>query len=161
MKHLVAIFFGVGLTPLAPGTAASLVAIVIGLLAFEFAGIAALIALTVLTIILGFWATSSYSAPLQDAPEIVIDEVAGQLIAALPVPLYIYSFSGSFSPNWIWIAAFALFRLFDIWKPGIIGQIDSRSEVMERAIMLDDILAGIYAAIILLILWGSLRLLLN
>lgn len=161
MKHLVAIFFGVGLTPLVPGTVASLVAIVIGLLVFKFAGIMALIALTVLTTILGFWATSSDQAPLQDAPEIVVDEVTGQLIAALPVPLLIYSFPAAFSMSWIWIVAFALFRLFDIWKPGIIGQIDDRSAVNKTAIMLDDILAGIYAAIILLILGGSLRLFLN
>jgi phosphatidylglycerophosphatase A len=51
-----------------------------------------------------------------------------------------------------WIAAFALFRLFDIWKPWIIGWADRRGDAL--GVMLDDVIAGIFAAIGVVVLAG-------
>jgi phosphatidylglycerophosphatase A len=44
-----------------------------------------------------------------------------------------------------WIAAFVLFRLFDIWKPWLVGRADARGDAL--GVMLDDVIAGVFAAI--------------
>jgi phosphatidylglycerophosphatase A len=74
---------------------------------------------------------------------VVIDEVAGQMIAYIFVP--------AATSLWITIAGFILFRLFDIWKPYPIR----RMEALESGlgIMADDVLAGIYAALVLSLIW--------
>jgi len=51
-----------------------------------------------------------------------------------------------------WIAAFALFRLFDIWKPWIIGKADARGDAL--GVMLDDVIAGVFAALSVIVLAG-------
>jgi len=98
--------------------------------------------LTILLVTLvGIWAASRVERLLQikDPGKVVIDEVAGQMIALLSVP--------AFLPGW-WavISAFLLFRLFDIWKPYPIR----RFEALESGlgIMADDLVAGIYALIV-------------
>jgi len=94
----------------------------------------------------GIWAADRYGAVTQtsDASQVVIDEFAGQWIALLPVAF--------FMPNngFGWIAAFALFRLFDILKPGPIGILDKRLKG-GLGVMADDILAGVFAAILMTI----------
>lgn len=149
MKQLVAVFFGVGLVPFAQGTFASAVTILLAIAAFKVGGGFAISLAALAAIILGFWAT--YFSR-DDAPQIVIDEVAGQLVAVLPVPLFIASKN---LPNslgtWTWLAAFLLFRLFDVWKPGMIRRIDRSG--MPGSIMLDDLAAGITAAATLLVVW--------
>ena len=76
-----------------------------------------------------------------DAPTIVWDEVVGYLITMAFAP-----------PGWIWIAVgFALFRLFDIWKPYPIRRID-RTVPGGYGTMLDDALAGIYGSVVLQLL---------
>ena len=157
MKQLVATFFGTGLVPAAQGTAGSAAAVLFGIAVYELGGAAALSAAAALAAAAGFWSTAVAAQEL-DPPEIVIDEAAGQLLAALPVPLFLHSQllpgnSGIFA----WLAAFALFRLFDIWKPGLIGRIDRAHG--PGSIMLDDLCAGAAAAFILLAVWLALRLL--
>ena len=71
----------------------------------------------------------------RDRGEIVVDEVAGQLVALIPAML---------SPA-LWVAAFALFRLFDIWKPWPVRLLD-RKATGALGIMLDDVAAGLMAA---------------
>jgi len=101
---------------------------------------------TLLVCILGTRAASVYEAATgrKDAKEIVIDEVAGQWIALLVVPL-----------DWRWwLAAFCLFRLFDIFKPGPV-------RMAERfpggaGVMADDIVAGTLAAVCLYLLQFAL-----
>ena len=51
-----------------------------------------------------------------------------------------------------WIAAFVLFRLFDIWKPSLVGWADRRDDAL--GVMLDDIIAGVFAAIVTIFLTG-------
>ena len=89
-----------------------------------------------------------------DPSEIVIDEVVGQWIALLPLSIASWRMGMDITVMWPgWIAAFALFRLFDIWKPWIIGFADRRGDAL--GVMLDDVFAGIFAAIGVLVLAGA------
>jgi phosphatidylglycerophosphatase A len=79
-----------------------------------------------------------------DPSEIVIDEVAGQWIALLPLSYAAWSMGLNILVMWPgWIAAFALFRLFDIWKPFLVGWADRRGDPL--GVMLDDVIAGVFA----------------
>jgi len=129
-----------GLSPKAPGTAGSLAAAVFGtgLLTLSPAVLApAALAAT----IAGFWAVPFVAEPGQDPGFVVIDEWAGQFLAMAALPHV--SFRGV-------IAAFALFRLFDITKPGPIGWADRQPGAF--GIMTDDIFAGAAAAVVILII---------
>ena len=143
MTRFVATLAYVGLAPFAPGTFGSAAALLLGVLIHAVAGVAVLcIAWGVLTL-MGWWATAAESARTgtHDAGEIVIDELSGQWIAMLPALLL--------APSALWplVAAFALFRAFDITKPGPIGTADRWHTPF--GVMLDDILAGIAAACVL------------
>uniref|UniRef100_UPI0025D95FA8 phosphatidylglycerophosphatase A family protein n=1 Tax=Roseobacter sp. TaxID=1907202 RepID=UPI0025D95FA8 len=83
----------------------------------------------------------------------VIDELVGQWIALLPLSYAAWSMGISMLVMWPgWIAAFALFRLFDIWKPGPVGWADRRGDAL--GVMLDDVIAGVFAALGVLALAG-------
>src|SRR2546428_8658170 len=94
-----------------------------------------------LVTIIGIWAASRAEKLLRkkDPSIVVIDEVAGQMIALLSGPLWLHTW-------WSVLSAFLLFRLFDIWKPYPIR----RLEALEAGlgIMADDIVAGAYALIV-------------
>jgi phosphatidylglycerophosphatase A len=140
--HLFALGFGSGLAPVAPGTFGSVVgvAFALALVPLGFT-IAALV--TCVVTAAGFWicGESAHRLGLHDHPAIVWDEIAGMMIAMLAAP-----------PDW-WgvLCAFALFRLFDIWKPWPIREVD-HGMPGGAGIMLDDVMAGIFAAIVLLLL---------
>jgi len=89
---------------------------------------------------LGIWAASRTERVMQkkDPSIVVIDEVAGQMIAFLSWPFLAHS-------GWTLISAFVLFRLFDIWKPYPIRRLEGLESGL--GIMADDVLAGIYALI--------------
>jgi gamma-glutamyltranspeptidase/glutathione hydrolase len=127
---------GCGFFPAAPGTAGSLIALAIGAGLFVMSPwVLALAALTVS--IGGVWAVRA-SEPKGDPGWIVIDEFAGQWIAMLGL--------GALTPFGL-LAAFALFRLFDIWKPGPVGWADRWHT--PAGVMADDVIAGAMAAGIL------------
>lgn len=90
--------------------------------------------------LLGIWAASRTERVLQkkDPSVVVIDEVAGQMIALLSWPFLAHS-------GWTIISAFLLFRLFDIWKPYPIRRLEALESGL--GIMADDVLAGVYALI--------------
>lgn len=118
----------------------------LGLAAPCHRGLPLLIAGIVLTFAAGWWATARMTAGSadHDPSEIVIDEVAGQWVALLPLSYASCTMDMNILVMWPgWIAAFALFRLFDIWKPLIIGWADRRGDAL--GVMLDDIFAGIFA----------------
>jgi len=97
---------------------------------------------------LGLWAAAQEARgrPHHDPAECVIDELVGQWIAFLPVSIGAAHAGVPLTALWPgWIAAFLLFRLFDIWKPGPIGWIDARGGA--PGVMLDDVLAGVFAAL--------------
>lgn len=150
LARFIATGFFSGLTPRAPGTVGSVVFLLIwwGVTSL-FPSVALLIgvALVLVTSLAGVMASSRYLLSLEhsttDPQEIVIDEWAGLAIALLPA-------LEAGTPIWSPLAAFALFRFFDIVKPGLIG----RAEALPRAwgIMADDILAGIASAVLLFFL---------
>ena len=157
LAKFIATMGGIGFSPKAPGTVASAASIPLAWL-LHWAGGFSLFAIATLAAILGgWWATREYVAGLgetADPSEVVIDELAGQWVALWPL-----SFGMMFSdsaahvfPYPGWIAAFALFRLFDIWKPGPVGWADRQHGAF--GIMADDVIAGIIAALIATLMAG-------
>jgi phosphatidylglycerophosphatase A len=133
--------FGVGYLPLMPGTFGSMVGVAIFLLLVYWP----LQVLFILIIIpLGVWAASQTEKLLgkKDPGKVVVDEVAGQMISLLPLV-----FLAPDGPWLVWvIVSFNLFRLFDIFKP----YPARRFEALHGGIgiMADDLVAGIYGAIV-------------
>ncbi len=149
--RLIATWFGVGLAPLAPGTAASLAALPIAWGLMTVSGALGLALATALLFGLGVWAAGATSAALGDGdPQtVVVDEVAGQWLAILPAAAL------SSPVLWHYALAFVLFRAADIGKPWPAGWID-RNLGGGMGIMLDDVAAGLYAALGLgLAIWVS------
>ncbi|MDH5360833.1 MAG: phosphatidylglycerophosphatase A [Gammaproteobacteria bacterium] len=137
--HLLSLGFGSGLSPLAPGTMGTLVAVPIYLLLMTAGYPVYLLALIIFTL-LGFYLCGYTARALgvHDHGGIVWDEIVGYMITMLFVPM-----------EWSWIVlGFIFFRLFDIWKPWPIRLLDKNVHG-GVGIMVDDILAGIYAAICL------------
>ena len=148
MSRLIAIFFGVGLLRPAPGTWGSLAAVLLGLLIDRYFGFPAFVAATLAVTLLGFWAVGRELAdrPGDDPSEFVIDEVAGQWIALLFSSAAFWSRGHEgFLPYPAPIAAFLFFRLFDIWKPWLVGRADRRHDA--AGVMLDDLWAGLFAGL--------------
>lgn len=145
---LIATFGGVGYLRPASGTWGSLAGAIAAWVVGTLGGIWILLALTPVLFGLGLWATGEMTADGgdEDPSEVVIDEVVGQWIALFPV---VYSADRMDLPMltlWPgWVAAFVLFRLFDIWKPWLAGRADARGDAM--GVMLDDVWAGIFAAV--------------
>ena len=130
--HLLALGFGVGLVPVAPGTAATAAAGLAGwwLIPLPLPARAALVAVLALA---GIWICGESSRRLEarDHPAVVWDEIVGFLAVTLVLPA---------QPLW-WAAAFVLFRLFDIAKPWPVGYLDRRVGG-GLGIMLDDLAAA-------------------
>ncbi|NNE53106.1 MAG: phosphatidylglycerophosphatase A [Sulfitobacter sp.] len=148
LARLIATVLGVGYIRPAPGTWGSLVALPWAWLVHTLGGFPALLLGTALACILGFWATARMTAGQtdHDPSEIVIDELAGQWIALFPLSYAAWSMQISILAMWPgWIAAFLLFRLFDIRKPWLVGWADRREGPL--GVMLDDVIAGLFAAL--------------
>lgn len=149
MQRLLSIWFGAGLLKPAPGTWGSAVAVLLGLLIHRIGHFPLLALATVAVTALGFWAVRGYTAGMADPDrsEIVIDEVAGQWLA-LCFPSFGFWHAGLPADNFPWpgwVAAFLFFRLFDIWKPGLVGRADRRKDAV--GVMSDDLWAGLFAGI--------------
>ena len=122
----------------APGTIGSLVALGTGYLIAKFS-LGVLVAAILALSILGIFAAEHYGRRTgkKDASEVIIDEVAGQWIPLVIIPLEI---------DW-YIAAFLLFRFFDISKIGLVGHAETFTGGV--GVMADDLMAGIMAALVL------------
>ncbi|MBU1337651.1 MAG: phosphatidylglycerophosphatase A [Acidobacteria bacterium] len=139
IARMIATFFGLGYAPIAPGTAVSLVVILLYRFALNGLNRPVYIGILAAVFLAGVWASSRHAAVLdqKDPPEIVIDEVAGQMI-----PLFLLK------PDWgLLIAAFLLFRAFDIFKPFPVNRAENYPG--GWGIMLDDIAAGLYTGILI------------
>lgn len=148
MSRLVATFLGAGLLRPAPGTWGSLAAIPAAWGLVNLGGWIVLALGAVLAFLLGLWATAEETRGKEDhdPSEIVIDEVAGQWIALLPVAFGATHAGVGFWALWPGVlTAFVAFRLFDITKPGPIGWADGLHSPL--GVMLDDVIAGIFAAL--------------
>ena len=137
--HLLALGFGSGLAPVAPGTFGSLVGLAIAL-ALAPLGLAWNLLAVVVVTVAGIWicGESARRLGVHDHPAIVWDEVAGMMITMLAAP----------DAWWGAPLAFVLFRVFDIAKPWPIREVD-HGMPGGAGIMLDDVLAGIFAALVL------------
>ena len=157
---------GVGLIPVAPGTWGSAVGVGLYLLlvsgaerGFDYAvarGLdlspqsfpvvlnSVLLVAILVVALAGTWAATRAEKLLgrKDPGAVVVDEVAGQLIALLFVPWL--------AGRWTVVAGFLAFRLFDIWKPYPIGRLERLESGL--GIMADDVLAGAYAATVMSLL---------
>ena len=144
-KLLVATALGVGYAPWVPGTFGSIVGVLIAWGLARAGGTAALGAGTLFVAIAGFWSAGAAERHLgrTDPGPIVIDEVAGQMLTLLFVPL---------TPALL-LAGFALFRALDIWKPGPIRRLEALPG--GSGIMADDLAAGAVGCLLLL---GAVRL---
>ena len=123
---------------MAPGTAGSLAAAV-GLWLIPFSSVGLLAALVVVVVV-GIWASHRVEALLgrKDPGVIVIDEVAGMMVAVLLVPRTLG----------VLLCAFLLFRLFDIWKP--FPAHEAQSLRGGFGIVMDDLIAGVYALVLVM-----------
>ena len=138
--HLLALGFGAGLSPWAPGTFGTLVAVPVVAFVMQF-GLLAHVVWTISAALAGIYLCGESARRLgtHDHPGIVWDEIVGFSVTMLAA-----------SHEWYWLAGgFVLFRLFDILKPWPIREADHRLSG-GFGIMLDDIIAGIFAAAILL-----------
>lgn len=142
IRILLATWFGSGYSPKAPGTVGSLAALPFGYVIADQFGMYGLAFAVALVSIIGIWVSNVYMAQAgeHDPGPVVIDEVAGQWLTLIPVAVAL-TWQGM-------LLAFVLFRIFDIFKPWPISWAD-RDVSGGLGVMLDDILAGIAAAICL------------
>ena len=145
-------FLNIGKIKYAPGTFASLITCLLFLLLINSFDISTLFFCTLVIFLYTFIAINSSfdSFDSNDPQEIVIDEVVGQMLPLLAIPIYETLFIASV--EYYCVSAFLLFRLFDIWKPFPISYVDNNVKG-ALGIILDDVLAGIYTTIILMLIF--------
>lgn len=134
--YIIATCFGLGYSPIAPGTAGSILAVLVAF--FLFKGSTTYLVISIILILVIGTIASSYvekDRESKDPSLVVIDEVAGMWISLLFIP-HLW---------WIFLIAFGLFRLFDVIKPFPANKIQNWDGGL--GIMLDDVVAGIYALI--------------
>ncbi|MDH5179122.1 MAG: phosphatidylglycerophosphatase A [Gammaproteobacteria bacterium] len=137
--HFLSLGFGSGLSPLAPGTAGTLAALPLIILMQQLS-ISLYLAITLMVCFIGIYLCGETAQRLgvHDHGAIVWDEIAGYMLTMFAAPT-----------GWLpLLMGFVLFRLFDIWKPWPIRLLDQNVSG-GIGIMLDDILAALYAAVLL------------
>lgn len=147
---LISTFFGAGLLKPAPGTWGSLAALPVAYALHVLGGFPLFFGATIAVFIVGWWATMAHVAGLAnpDPSEIVIDEVVGMWIALWPLSFGLWhaGVDRSVFPYPGWIGGFLMFRLFDIWKPWPVSWADNLHSPF--GVMLDDVIAGLMAALV-------------
>ncbi len=146
-----------GLSPKAPGTVGSFVALILGILILTFMDATTLFLGALLATVAGYKLVNDYekAGGIHDNRQIVIDELAGMwlsmTIAIAPlaqIPVQAYS---DYMTHWtLWLSillSFAFFRYFDIVKPSIIGRLD-REAKGGMGVMGDDVVAGVAAGVL-------------
>ena len=151
-------FFGIGYVKIASGTFASLVTSIIFFCLFRFyisiEHFPILGLIIIFFFIYSLYAIETLEAEFEqkDARQIVIDEVIGQSIPILLIEYIAYSQNQSFGADlYLYLMSFFLFRFFDIFKPFPIRYFDKNYK-NSFGILFDDVLAGIYTLILLLLL---------
>ena len=142
LAFTIATWFGCGRAPAAPGTVGSAAAILIAIVLHRYTGIASwrFLLLAAALFFPAVWSAgvAARVSKIEDPGFVVVDEVLGQWIALAGAP----RFTGVTC-----LAAFALFRLFDIWKPFPVRQLESLPGGL--GINADDAMAGVYAALVI------------
>ncbi|WP_300066478.1 phosphatidylglycerophosphatase A [uncultured Ruegeria sp.] len=155
VAQLIGTVCGVGHLRPAPGTWGSLAALPLAWVLHTIGGFPLLVVATLVVFFAGLWATRIMTEGQKDhdPSEIVIDEVAGQFIALWAISYPSWAHGIEITALWPgWVAGFVLFRFFDITKLGPVGWADRRGDPM--GVMLDDVIAGVFAAIGVLALAG-------
>jgi phosphatidylglycerophosphatase A len=139
---LIATWFGCGYFPVGPGTAGSAAALVIGILVVRGSGMPAwgFALLTAAALGPAIWAAGVTARVVgrKDPGLVVVDEVVGQWM----------TLAGATTLNWkAYTSAFVLFRLFDIWKPWPVRNLEALPS--GTGIVADDVMAGVYGALVL------------
>ena len=157
MKRLLTSCFGLGWLPFAPGTYGSVPPAIVFVVLCRTGASAQLILTAMITLALagalvciGLTPAAMAATGKNDPREVVADEFAGQALALLPISLLT---TCTFSNSQIWIItalAFGLFRMFDIAKPWPIRKLEKLPQ--GWGILADDLMAGLYAAVCLVIL---------
>ena len=140
--HFLSLGLGSGLSPFAPGTAGTLMAVLL-YIPLSMLPLTSYVAVLIIGSLAGIYLCEKTSNKLggHDHPAIVWDEFLGFWLTMLFAP-----------SGWMWIViGFVLFRLFDIWKPWPISVIDHKVKG-GFGIMLDDLVAGAYALVVLQLL---------
>ncbi len=132
---------GVGYLPLIPGTFGSLLGVAIFLLLVQRVNPVVIVVSILVITLAGIWAAfrTEELSGRKDPGKVVVDEVAGQMIALLPLTVF------TITPLAVMIS-FILFRCFDIVKPYPAGRLEGLKGGF--GIMCDDLVAGAYAAVI-------------
>ncbi len=155
LAAMIATVGGTGYLRPAPGTWGSLAALPLAYGLHQIGGFPLLAIATVICTVLGIWATAEMTRGKanHDPSEIVVDEVVGQWLAIWVISYPAWSKGIEITALWPgWIAAFVLFRLFDIWKPGPVGWADRKEGPV--GVMMDDVIAGFLAALGVIALAG-------
>lgn len=137
--HFLALGFGTGCAPKLPGTAGTAAGVLVYLL-IQALPVSYYLGTVLVLFVSGIWICGRTARDLgvHDHTAIVWDEIVGYLVTMIMVPR-----------GYVWIlAGFALFRLFDIWKPWPIRWLD-RTVSGGAGVMLDDLVAGIYGLLAL------------
>jgi phosphatidylglycerophosphatase A len=140
IAYTVGTFFGCGYSPVGPGTVGSLAALAIAIAVHNRI---TLVALSLLLLLPGIWAAGKVAQyeSRKDPQIVVIDEVLGQWI----------TLAGASTLTWkSFLAALLLFRLFDIWKPPPVRQLEALPGGI--GIVADDVMAGLYGALAIFVL---------
>jgi phosphatidylglycerophosphatase A len=148
LATVLATWFGAGFLPIVPGTWGSILAIPFVEAAFRTGGLAGLAGFALATSLAGIPAAGVVARLRRegDPSAVVIDEVAGQAIALLPV--YAFARGGSVPRFWILVAvSFFLFRAVDVVKPGPVGKAERLPGGL--GVMADDLLGGTLVALLL------------
>tara|TARA_Y100000590_G_scaffold137561_1_gene157510 strand:+ start:811 stop:1296 length:486 start_codon:yes stop_codon:yes gene_type:complete len=145
-------FFMIGKIKYAPGTIASFFACIFFLLLINIFNFTVVFLITLIIFLYSFFAINNSFDQFksEDPQEIVIDEVVGQMLTLLAIPIYETLYP--LPIIYYCISAFILFRFFDILKPYPISYVDS-NVAGSLGIMLDDLLASIYSILILALIF--------
>ncbi|MDD4556412.1 MAG: phosphatidylglycerophosphatase A [Alphaproteobacteria bacterium] len=149
LANIIATWFGSGLSPKAPGTAGSLATMPLAILLCYWTAFSGVMFVSLLFFAVGVWATHIViqEANDKDPAKVVIDETVGQLLTFSLVTPYLHL---NLTYWWIYPLGFLLFRFFDIKKMGLVKHFDKRHDAW--GVMLDDVIAGINASIVLCII---------
>ena len=147
LLSIIALGFGAGLSPVAPGTVGSFFAALVYYFIFSpliesyFQGFLFILFIA-FSFLIGLYVYPRTVEGEEDPGSFVWDEFVGMWIACLPIAL--------FEKGFLWLfVAFLLFRLFDIWKPSLVKVYDNKTGAIN--VMMDDVVAGAFSAVILFV----------
>lgn len=143
---IIATYFGLGLSPKAPGTVGSIGTIPLAFVLAYFFGIYGIIVAAIPIAIIGIYATDVLirNSEDKDPGKVVVDEVVGQLLAFVFVA---DALKGNLNDWWLYLVGLAAFRFFDICKMGPVKWFDSKVK-NAFGVMMDDVCAGLMGGVV-------------